>query len=133
MRAVMPWPYPALWPNARPHWGEKARAVKAYRRDVAILARAAGWHRIATPTLIRVTFCAKPMGRAPDRDYCIAAFKAGQDGLADVFGVDDGRLTFEHDMGDRCRDCGVIVDLIHAVDICDALNKRPATVRARGA
>lgn len=47
-------------------------------------------------------------------DNCIAAFKAGQDGLADALGVNDRDLTVNYEMGDRCKDGGVIVDVFGA-------------------
>jgi hypothetical protein len=63
---------------------------------------------------IRVTFCPKPKGPAPDMDNCIAAFKAGADGLADALGVNDRHLRFAYEFGERCKDGGVIVEILAA-------------------
>lgn len=116
-RVVFPWPTKGLWSNDRTHWAERARAVKDYRRDATILAQAAGWHRQGAPSLVRMTFCPKPLGKAPDRDNCIGAAKALQDALAAVWGVDDATLTVRHDMGERCKGGGVIVEIFHSVEL----------------
>jgi len=105
---ILPWPYEALWPNARPHWAQKAKATKAYR--FAAKSMCLG----AKPGVVRVTFCPKSRGPFPDRDNAIAAFKAAQDGIADALGVNDRDLIFTHEFGDRCKDGGVIVDIMPA-------------------
>ena len=105
-RVVLPWPYPALWPNKRPHWAEKHRATSAYRFVAKSLLLK------ATTGRIRVTFCPKPLGPRPDMDNCIASFKAGQDGIADALGVNDRDLIVTHEMGGRCKDGGVIVEIL---------------------
>ena len=104
-RIFLPWPDKSLWPNGRPHWAEKAKATKAYR--FAAKAMLCG----CPPGAVRVTFCPKPLGPMPDRDNCIAAFKAGQDGIADALGVNDRDLTVSHVFGDRCKDGAVIVEV----------------------
>jgi crossover junction endodeoxyribonuclease RusA len=106
MKAFLDWPYAALWPNARPHWAAKANSVKAYRfaAKVKLLK--------ATVGPIRVTFCPKSRGPLPDMDNCIAAFKAGQDGIADALGVNDRDLTVTHEIGGRCKDGAVIVEIM---------------------
>lgn len=105
-RIFLDWPYEALWPNKRPHWAAKAKATKAYRFAAKCLVGN------AEPGLIRITFCPKSRGPIPDRDNCIAAFKAGQDGIADALKVNDRDLTVIHEMGGRCKDGGVIVDIL---------------------
>ena len=105
MRIVLPYPFPALWPNKRPHWSAKARATRSYRQWAKLAANT------AKPGPIRVTFCPKPTGPAPDMDNAIAAFKAGQDGLADAMGVNDRDLVFTYEMGGRCKDGAVIVEI----------------------
>ena len=105
MRIFLPYPYPALWPNKRPHWLEKYRATSAYR----FIAKSKSLGAKVGP--IRVTFCPKPKGQVPDMDNCIAAFKAGQDGLADAMGVNDRDLIVTYEMGNRCKDGAVIVEI----------------------
>lgn len=104
--ATLPWPYEALWPNARPHWAAKAKATKAYRFAAKSMCRG------AAPGVIRVTFCPKPFGPMPDKDNCIAAFKAGQDGIADALKVNDRDLVFVHEFGGRCKEGAVIVEIL---------------------
>ena len=110
MRIVLPYPFPAQWPNKRPHWSAKARATRSYRWTTKLAANG------SKPGPIRVTFCPKPFGPMPDMDNCIAAFKAGQDGLADAMGVNDRELRFTYEMGDRCKDGAVIVEIGNAAD-----------------
>lgn len=110
-RIVLPWPPKSLWPNARPHWAQKASMTKTYRYIAAMTARDFGWHKLPAMPL-RVTFCPKPKGPAPDMDNAIAAFKSGQDGLADVWRINDRDMRITHDMGDRCKDGAVIVEIL---------------------
>ena len=106
MKVFLDWPYKGLWPNDRAHWAVKSKATKAYRfaAKVKLLK--------ATVGPIRVTFCPKAMGPMPDMDNCIAAFKAGQDGIADALGVNDRDLIVTHEMGGRCKDGAVIVEIL---------------------
>ena len=101
----MPWPFPALWPNKRPHWSAKARATRSYRFTAKCFALGA---EVGPVTL---TFCPKPLGPKPDLDNCIAASKALADGLADAMGVNDRELRFTYELGDRCKDGAVIVEI----------------------
>lgn len=104
-RIVLPWPSKPLWPNGRYHWAQKAKATTAYR--FAAKAMLSG----ASPGVVVVTFCPKPLGPMPDRDNCIAAFKAGQDGIADALRVNDRDLSVSYRFGDRCKDGAVIVEV----------------------
>ena len=105
MRIVLPYPFPALWPNKRPHWSAKARATRSYRFMAKLAANG------AKPGPVHLVFCPRPFGPAPDLDNCIAAFKAGQDGLADAMGVNDRDLTFTYVIGNRCKEGAVIVEI----------------------
>lgn len=119
---TVPWPPSALRPNKsrQGNWWEKFRAAKTYRIGCRWEARAAGLCQIEAESLpVKITFH-PPDNRRRDRDNMIAALKSGQDGIADVLGVDDslwvptyavgepvkrGRVVF--DFGDvRTRDSG---------------------------
>lgn len=98
---TLPWPPAQLSPNARhAHWATLARLKRRYRSVCGLMAMAAGASRIGAPERLAVsmTFC-PPDRRARDMDNCIAAMKAGLDGLADVIGVDDSRWTLTAVMG----------------------------------
>jgi crossover junction endodeoxyribonuclease RusA len=95
----LPYPPAALSSNARGHWAKKAKVVKAYRRDCAILAKAA---KLSIPPEItdkidlHLTFFA-PDKRRRDQDGAISRMKAGIDGIADALGIDDSRFRiFPH-------------------------------------
>jgi hypothetical protein len=88
---TLPFPDKVLWPNGRPHWAEKARAVKAHRiwgRNAAIHYRSELMDLPGSRYDIAVTV--HPKTRHPiDRDNCVAAMKSYLDGIADALGVDD--------------------------------------------
>lgn len=89
----LPWPPKELSPNARVHWSKRSRAAKAYRRDCALLVRAAS---IAAPDSERIALWIEffpPDRRQRDDDNLLAAFKAGRDGIADALGVNDKRFV----------------------------------------
>lgn len=89
MKVSVPWPHRDLHPNARVHHFVLARRRKTYRTGCAWEARAAGLGRIVAESLpVTITFH-PPDRRRRDRDGMIAALKSGQDGIADVLGVDD--------------------------------------------
>lgn len=95
---TLPWPPRELSPNARhAHWAQLARAKRSYRAACAMQARVQGASRMLADRLAVHLRFIPPDRRARDLDNCIAAMKAGLDGLADVLGVDDSRwkLTAE--------------------------------------
>lgn len=113
MLITLPWPYKGLSPNDRPHRMAKAAATKRYRRDVAGIALSAGAHLHKAAKGLHITFHPKTFGPAPDRDNCIASFKAGQDGLADALRVNDRDLTVGYTLSDKRVTGGqVIVEVI---------------------
>lgn len=105
MRIVLPYPPNALWPNKRPHWSAKARATRSYRNWAKLAAHG------AKPGKVHLIFCPKPFGPKPDMDNCIAAAKSLQDGLADAMGVNDRELRLTYEIGGRCKDGAVIVEI----------------------
>lgn len=110
-RIVLPWPYAGLSPNDRAHWRVKAKAKKAYRFAANMIAREAGWHKM--PLLpMRVTFCPPSAWRTGDMDNLIARMKSAQDGIADAMGINDRDMRMAYEMGDRCKDGGVIVEIL---------------------
>lgn len=84
IRINLPIPPKPLWPNARPHWATKARAVKGYRTLAQALTMVA--LRCDKPRWplaeVTATFFFKT-NRRRDRDNCLAALKAAFDGLTD--------------------------------------------------
>lgn len=90
---TLPWPPRELSPNARGHWATKSRAAKKYRTMCHLMALQS---KIVAATegevLLDLTFC-PPDRRRHDDDNCLAAFKAGRDGLADALGIDDNRFV----------------------------------------
>lgn len=91
IRLTLPVPAKPLWPNRRPHWAEKARAIKDARFSAFAYARDAVWkldpqdHRppMWSEAETRVVFYF-PDARTRDRDNAAAALKAYWDGIADA-------------------------------------------------
>ena len=110
MIVTLPWPYKGLSPNDRMKFMAEARAVKAYRKDCAWLAIEAGARKAFLNSLaMKVTF--SPPRAGFDKDNCIAAFKAGQDGLADAIGAYDRLFGVTHEMAEPVKGGRVAVEL----------------------
>lgn len=108
---TLPWPPSALSPNARGHWGIKARHAKKYRRDARILCLAQGLRALSAEALsLRITFN-PPDRRARDIDNMIASAKAGLDGLADATGVDDSRWSITTRKGEPVKGGAVVIEV----------------------
>jgi len=88
-RIVLDWPPKVLNPNVNRHWGEKARVKARYKSDCQILARTQGVRKIEEDKLDVSVIFTPPDNRLRDQDNMIASFKSGQDGIADLIGVDD--------------------------------------------
>ena len=91
------WPPKEVFPNARPHYQAKARAVKQYRWDCKMDAR--HQHRpqtLASPVKATVTFVV-PDRRKRDTANMMDALKAMWDGIVDAkLLVDDSHEHLRH-------------------------------------
>ncbi len=111
LRLTLPWPPAGLSPNARLHWAAKAKLTKAYRADCYWAAKAGGVPVVEPlPLALTITFCPPRAGRL-DRDNRIAAFKAGQDGLAQAMGCDDSIFVPTYRMGAPTKGGAVLVEI----------------------
>jgi crossover junction endodeoxyribonuclease RusA len=81
---TLPWPHKSLQPNARVHRMQKAKYAKEYRSTCYWLAKQA--KPIKGHLLILFS---PPTRQARDLDNCLAALKAGLDGIADAWGIND--------------------------------------------
>lgn len=90
MKIDLPYPHKALWPNGRAHWAAKNTQTQKHREwaHLATLEALAGGEAFA-PSQIIIHVHAKPRGPFPDKDNCIAAYKAFQDGIADALALND--------------------------------------------
>ena len=106
MRLELPYPPKELNPNKRLHWAKASKAKKAYRNQVYWMAQG----RELKDFKLKITFH-PPDRRKRDRDNCIAAFKAGQDGLADAWGVDDSIFEITYTpLGEPVKNGAVIIE-----------------------
>jgi len=85
IRLTVPIPNKALWPNARPHWAAKAKAVRNARAGAWARANIAidGWPPKWMEAETRTVFYMATK-RAVDRDNAQAAMKSIWDGIADA-------------------------------------------------
>jgi len=111
MIVTLPYPPAILSPNARPHWAAKAKAVKAYRNECGFELLAQGVNHMDSVSL-KITFC-PPDRRRRDRDNAIHAFKAGQDAISDITGIDDSKfqVTYTPGFGEPCKGGCVKVEI----------------------
>lgn len=90
---TLPWMPKELSPNARLHWSKKSKAAKAYRMACFALTLEAGIRGVDWDGDIHAWIDFYPPDkRHRDDDNCIAAFKAGRDGIADAMSVNDKRF-----------------------------------------
>jgi crossover junction endodeoxyribonuclease RusA len=88
----LPLPPPALSPNARLHWRDRAKAAATYRQECRILALQArrdmearlGMVFPLTPPVRAVLTFFLPTRQRRDPDNLLASFKAGLDGCVDA-------------------------------------------------
>lgn len=102
----LPWPPKELSPNARVHWGAKSRATKSYREYCFLRAR-----KMQPSKHLRITFC-PPDLRPRDRDNIISSFKAGQDGIARAWDVNDNVFVIHYSFGEVHPGGRVIVEAV---------------------
>lgn len=91
----LPWPPVVLGPNIKRHWAVKHKAFQEYK----------GWCKTLAfkhePMMCFSIEFLPPGRHRRDRDNLIASFKAGQDGLADAWNVDDGEFQILYKPFDR--------------------------------
>ena len=114
---TLPWPPRITHQNGRPgHWHQRAAATKAYRKACAETAWRAGVTPIETWAVVSIEFQPPTGGKYPDKDGMIGGFKAGQDGLADAMGADDGEFWPDYIKGKQVAG-GQIIAILRRLEI----------------
>lgn len=109
MRIEFPWPPACLSPNARDHWGDKAKAAAKTRRDASIACMAAGVRKLPWGAMhVQITFHAATR-RAYDLDNALARCKSLLDGVADATGIDDSLWSLSIMRGDPVKGGAIII------------------------
>jgi crossover junction endodeoxyribonuclease RusA len=112
---TLPLPSPKLSPNARIHWAQRSKLVKAARTTARLIAQAQGVSSATPIHSYRLRFIWKDK-RRHDRDNSASSAKSVLDGIADATGQDDADWLFygvefgEPDKGNPRLE--VIVELI---------------------
>lgn len=104
---VLPYPPFKLNPNgSHGHWASKHKAFQRYKSNCYYLAK-----QVEPMISMKITF--HPSCNRPNRniDNAIAAFKAGQDGMADAWGVDDSEfeILYSRKFGEIIKNGAVII------------------------
>lgn len=103
---TIPWPPSELNPNCRAHWAAKSSAVKKYRGDAYLLAKAATG--VYTGLLVDLVF-QPPNKQRRDLDNCLASCKSALDGIADALSVNDRDFKLTLSMGEPVKNGAVQV------------------------
>jgi len=105
----LPWPPARLFPNrARTQsWRKNANLARIYRRECWVMTLAS---KVQGKRLLKVCFH-PPDKRRRDDDGCIAAFKAGRDGVADALRIDDYHFRPEYSFGEPVKWGKVVVTI----------------------
>lgn len=122
----LPWPPRELSPNARVHWRTYRAEARVYRQAAWALAMEAGAQGIRADALsLAITF--QPPNRARrDLDNCLAAIKAGLDGIADACGVDDSRWSLALTRGEPVKGGAVVISVSEVIPDLHQVGTSPA-------
>lgn len=106
MRLELPFPPQQLSPNfkRRNHWRRYFDHTKSYRNTCGILGKVFG-----KPETFNLLVTLHPKNRRMDDDNIIAMFKAGRDGLADAWGVNDREFNFTYRVGEPVKNGLVVI------------------------
>lgn len=95
LRFSLPWPPNTLSSNARHgHWGAGARAKKKYRDACYLAVLEQRVRKPSAPRLVIVYGFVPPDAASYDRDNLIGRMKAGLDGVARAWGINDSAFVF---------------------------------------
>lgn len=89
----LPFPHKALWPNGRAHWSTRSREFKKHKTWACTATQAAKLRgNVSVPVSLNYIVTPKT-AHVIDKDNCVAAMKAYQDGIALALGIDDSAFS----------------------------------------
>lgn len=105
----LPWPPSQLTPNfkRKNHWTAYSKFTKKYREDCKLIGLQIK-PKAEDKLPITIVFY-PPDNRRRDKDGMISAFKAGQDGLSDAWGIDDNLFDPTYKFGGPVKFGKVVV------------------------
>ena len=103
----LPFPPSKLSPNARCHWAQKARVFKAYKNQCLLLLSQYRKQLLGRDRF-EVTFH-PPAAHRYDTDGLISRFKAAQDALAEITGVNDYNFVMTYKRGEVRKGGAVVI------------------------
>lgn len=87
---TLPWPPAALSPNRQSHWAVKSKAKREYKEDCYYETFSLGIRGMFKDKNIPISFTFHPpTKRSYDADNLLARMKAGVDGMAAAWGLND--------------------------------------------
>lgn len=112
MKLELPYPPRALNPNEKSHWAPKARATKKYKNTCFWIATAATKPDLKNYKITLSLTFHPPIKRNRDIDNAIASMKAGLDGIAAAWKVNDTRFIIQASFGDLIRSGKVLLEVL---------------------
>lgn len=115
---TLPWPLTELSPNARVHWGRKAKAAKRYKHH-CLMACIVG--KLKSPVMdgqlhLWIDFH-PPSNRRIDGDNALARIKHGIDAISEHLGIDDSMFVFHPSVKEKRTGGAVIVKITTGPDV----------------
>lgn len=106
MRFEFPWPPKEVTPNFKRshHWTKYHKHIKAYREQCGWIAK-----RIKPDRYEFTVIFYPPDKRKRDHDGMIGSFKAGLDGIADAWGVDDNLFRVVYEFSDPVKNGKIVL------------------------
>jgi crossover junction endodeoxyribonuclease RusA len=94
---ALPYVPQKLFPNVIAHYHVKAKMKKWLRQECKVIALTAldgkSWEGQHIPVLVTMKVFTSYF-KCPDADGCLAAYKAGIDGIAEALGIDDKNFFY---------------------------------------
>jgi crossover junction endodeoxyribonuclease RusA len=101
MIVIYPWMPKELNPNSRTHYMVLAKQKKIYKQACWALTKEAKLPLVdGDRATLEIAFYSPTRARR-DLDNCLAAFKAGLDGISEAIGLDDSRFLLAIEMADE--------------------------------
>lgn len=101
MIVVYPWMPKELSPNARVHWAKKNDIFQKYKTACWALTKEAKLPEVKGDRILLEIAFYKPNNMRRDLDNCLAAFKAGLDGISLALNQDDSKFMLAIEVADQ--------------------------------
>lgn len=111
MKLEFPYPPKALSPNSRCHWGARHRASQGHKANCYLIAKQEVPKFTDKQIHLSITFHPKT-ANLPDADNLLASMKAGLDGIALAWNVNDSRFVPHVHIGKPVKNGSVVIEVM---------------------